>query len=138
MADNTTQYQSLMEAAAAAREFSYSPYSGYRVGAALLGSSGRIYTGCNVENAGYTPTNCAERTAVFKAVSEGEREFAAIAVIGGAGDTVDPACTPCGVCRQVLAEFCSSDMPVILGTPEEMRVMTLGELLPFAFTKKNL
>ena len=138
MTDNTTLYQSLMETAAAAREFSYSPYSGYRVGAALLGKSGKVYGGCNVENAGYTPTNCAERTAIFKAVSEGEREFAAIAVIGGSGETVDPACAPCGVCRQVLAEFCSPDLPVILGSPAHWRVVTLGELLPFAFTKKNL
>ena len=138
MTDNTEFYRSLMEAAVAARKYSYSPYSGYRVGAALLGNSGKIYTGCNVENAGYTPTNCAERTAVFKAVSEGEREFAAIAVVGGAGDSIDPACTPCGVCRQVLAEFCAADMPVILGTPENLRVLTLGELLPFAFTKANL
>ena len=126
MADNTTLYQSLMETAAAAREFSYSPYSGYRVGAALLGRSGRVYTGCNVENAGYSPTNCAERTAVFKAVSEGERTFSAIAVVGGLGEALDAACTPCGVCRQVLTEFCASDMPVILGTPEAWQVVTLG------------
>ena len=138
MTDKIEFYRSLMASAVAAREYAYSPYSGYRVGAALLGKSGKLYTGCNVENAGYTPTNCAERTAVFKAVSEGEREFTVIAVVGGMGDSIDPACTPCGVCRQVLAEFCAADMPVILGTPEEMRVMTLGELLPFAFTKKNL
>ena len=131
-------YRSLMDAAVAAREFSYSPYSGYRVGAALLGKSGKVYTGCNVENAGYTPTNCAERTAVFKAVSEGEREFSAIAVVGGPKDRMDSACTPCGVCRQVLAEFCPPDLPVILGTPEEWRVITLEDLLPFAFTKENL
>ncbi len=138
MNDKKELYRSLMEAAVAARAYAYSPYSGYRVGAALLGKSGKIYTGCNVENAGYTPTNCAERTAVFKAVSEGEREFAAIAVAGGSGDSIDPACTPCGVCRQVLAEFCSPDTPVILGTAEELRVLTLGDLLPFAFTKENL
>ena len=138
MTDKTEFYRSLMASAVAAREYAYSPYSGYRVGAALLGKSGKLYTGCNVENVGYTPTNCAERTAVFKAVSEGEREFTAIAVAGGMGDSIDPACTPCGVCRQVLAEFCAADMPVILGTPENLRVMTLGELLPFAFTKKNL
>ena len=138
MTDQKELYARLMASAVAAREYSYSPYSGYRVGAALLGADGKIYTGCNIENAGYTPTNCAERTAVFKAVSEGEREFTAIAVVGGSGETLDAACTPCGVCRQVLAEFCEPEMPVILGTPEEMRVMTLGELLPFAFTKKNL
>ena len=138
MTDKNECFRSLMEAATAARAFAYSPYSGYRVGAALLGKSGKIYTGCNVENAGYTPTNCAERTAVFKAISEGERGFAAIAVAGGLQDGEDPDCTPCGVCRQVLAEFCSPDMPVILGTPRELRVLTLGELLPLAFTKKNL
>ena len=138
MTDNKALYQSLMEAAAAAREYAYSPYSGYRVGAALLGKSGKIYTGCNVENAGYSPTNCAERTAVFKAVSEGERAFSAIAVMGGSGDSVDPACTPCGVCRQVLAEFCEPTMPVILGTTDNLRVMALEDLLPFAFTSKNL
>ena len=138
MTDQKELYASLMASAVAAREYSYSPYSGYRVGAALLGADGKVYTGCNIENAGYTPTNCAERTAVFKAVSEGERAFTAIAVAGGSGETLDAACTPCGVCRQVLAEFCAADMPVILGTPEEMRVLTLGELLPFAFTKKNL
>ena len=138
MTDKATFYMSLMEAAVAARQYAYSPYSGYRVGAALLGRSGRIYTGCNVENAGYSPTNCAERTAIFKAISEGEREFSAIAVTGGAGDSIDPACTPCGVCRQVLAEFCDPAMPVILGTPDCLRVLTLGELLPFAFTSSNL
>ena len=138
MTDNTTLYKSLMEAATAARQYAYSPYSGYRVGAALLGKSGKVHTGCNVENAGYSPTKCAERTAVFKAVSEGEREFSAIAVVGGAGDTIDPACTPCGVCRQVLAEFCDPTTPVILGTPDRLRVLTLGELLPFAFTSGNL
>ena len=138
MTDQKELYASLMASAVAAREYSYSPYSGYRVGAALLGADGTVYTGCNIENAGYTPTNCAERTAVFKAVSEGVREFTAIAVVGGSGETLDDACTPCGVCRQVLAEFCESGMPVILGTPEEMRVMTLGDLLPLAFTKKNL
>ena len=138
MTDKEQLYAALMASAVDAREYSYSPYSGYRVGAALLGADGKVYTGCNIENAGYTPTNCAERTAVFKAVSEGVREFTAIAVVGGSGETLDDACTPCGVCRQVLAEFCEPEMPVILGTPEEMRVMTLGELLPFAFTKKNL
>ena len=86
-----------------AREFAYAPYSNHKVGAALLGKSGKIYTGCNVENAAYTPTNCAERTAIFKAVSEGEREFSAIAVVGGLGDQLSEVCAPCGVCRQVLS-----------------------------------
>ena len=111
MTDQKELYARLMASAVAAREYAYSPDSGYRVGAALLGKSGKIYTGCNVENACYTPTNCAERTAVFKAVSEGEREFTAIAVVGGMGDNIDPACTPCGVCRQVLAEFCEPICP---------------------------
>ena len=138
MTDNTTLYQSLMETAAAAREFSYSPYSGYRVGAALLGKSGKVYGGCNVENAGYTPTNCAERTAIFKAVSEGEREFSAIAVIGGSGETVDPACAPCGVCRQVMAEFCGGEFRVILGNSDGLEAHTLAQLFPLAFDKGNL
>ncbi len=133
------QYKELILAAVAAREFSYSPYSNYCVGAALLCADGRVFTGCNIENAGYTPTNCAERTAVFKAVSEGVRDFVAIAVVGGKrGEPLAEDCTPCGVCRQVLAEFCTPDFPVIMGNPENIRVATLGELLPFAFTAKNL
>ena len=128
----------LMQLAAAAREFSYAPYSHFRVGAALLGKSGRVYTGCNVENASYTPTNCAERTAVFKAVSEGETAFAAIAVIGGKDEELSPLCAPCGVCRQVLSEFCDADFRVILGTPEALTVTDLGSLLPFSFGKKDL
>ena len=112
-----------------ARDFAYAPYSNHKVGAALLGKSGKLYTGCNVENAAYTPTNCAERTAIFKAVSEGEREFTAIAVVGGVGDKLSEVCAPCGVCRQVLAEFCDSDLRVILGTPEKITVSTLAELL---------
>ena len=128
----------LMQLAAAAREFSYAPYSHFRVGAALLGKSGRVYTGCNVENASYTPTNCAERTAVFKAVSEGETSFDAIAVIGGKDEELSPLCAPCGVCRQVLSEFCDADFRVILGTPEALTVTDLGSLLPFSFGKKDL
>ena len=138
MNDKMAFYRSLMEAATRAREFSYSPYSHYCVGAALLTADGRIFTGCNVENAGLSATNCAERTAIFKAVSEGVRDFAAIAVVGGRQDEVAPFCAPCGVCRQVLAEFCSLDMPVILGTPEDLKVYTLGELLPFSFTPADL
>ncbi len=138
MTDQTSIYRSLMEAAAHAREFSYSPYSGYCVGAALLTRDGAIYTGCNVENAGYSATNCAERTAIFKAVSEGVLEFAAIAIIGGRRGEVSADCAPCGVCRQVMAEFCPADFPIILGTPEDFCVRTLGELLPLAFTAKEL
>lgn len=134
MKDTSAVYLSLMEEAARAREFSYSPYSGYCVGAALLTADGHIFTGCNVENAGFSSTNCAERTAVFKAVSEGARDFAAIAVVGGRRGELSPFCAPCGVCRQVLAEFCAPDLVVLLGTPEDIQVHTLGELLPFSFT----
>ena len=132
------QYKALMTAAAGARELSYAPYSNFCVGAALLARDGRIFTGCNVENAAYSPTNCAERTAVFKAVSEGVREFAAIAVVGGKRGEISPLCAPCGVCRQVLAEFCPPDFPVILGTPEDFRVYALNEILPLAFTAVEL
>ena len=128
----------LIECAIEARKLSYSPYSNFRVGAALVGKSGKIYTGCNVENAGYSPTNCAERTAVFKAVSEGEREFTAIAIVGGKGETLAPLCAPCGVCRQVLAEFCEKDFRIVLGTPENIQVYTLAELLPLSFGKGDL
>jgi len=121
-----------------ARDFAYAPYSNHKVGAALFGKSGKVYTGCNVENAAYTPTNCAERTAIFKAVSEGEREFEAIAIVGGIGDTLSELCAPCGVCRQVLSEFCDNDMKVVMGTPEKISVSTLGDLLPYSFNKTNL
>ena len=128
----------LMAVAVKAREMSYSPYSNFRVGAALLGLSGKVYTGCNVENAGYTPTNCAERTALFKAISEGEREFTAIAIVGGKGKEIADFCAPCGVCRQALAEFCEGDFRILLGTPKDIQVYTLNELLPFSFGKADL
>ena len=138
MNDSVEIHHTLMEAAARAREFSYSPYSGYCVGAALMTPDGRIFTGCNVENAGFSATNCAERTAIFKAISEGARDFTAIAVVGGKRGEVSPFCAPCGVCRQVLVEFCSPEMPVILGTPADFQVFTLGELVPFSFTSAEL
>ena len=128
----------LLEMAIEARKMSYAPYSGFRVGAALVGKSGKVYKGCNVENAAYSPTNCAERTAVFKAVSEGEREFTAIAIVGGAGEEISEFCAPCGVCRQVLGEFCGGDLRIVLGTPENISVHTLAELLPYSFGKNNL
>ncbi len=127
----------LMELAIAARERAYAPYSRFSVGAALLSKSGKVYTGCNIENAAYTPTSCAERTAFFKAVSEGEREFSAIAVAGGkAGEST--LCTPCGVCRQVMAEFCKPDFRVVLGDGVGMFATTLSDLLPMAFTPDTL
>lgn len=121
-----------------ARAFAYAPYSNHKVGAALVGKSGKIYLGCNVENAAYSPTNCAERTAIFKAVSEGEREFSAIAIVGGVGDALSEMCAPCGVCRQVLAEFCEPDMKVVMGTPDKVVTSTLRDLLPYSFGKANL
>ena len=128
----------LLMKAIEAREFAYAPYSNHRVGAALVGKSGKLYLGCNVESAAYSPTNCAERTAIFKAVSEGEREFSAIAIVGGMGEGLSDICAPCGVCRQVLAEFCDGDMRIIMGTPEKLVISTLKELLPYSFGKANL
>ncbi|MFR8548167.1 MAG: cytidine deaminase [Lachnospiraceae bacterium] len=135
------QKRELVELALKARAFSYAPYSGFSVGAALLAKDGRIFTGCNVENASYGATNCAERTAVFKAVSEGARAFAAIAIAGGAQDaSADQIASPCGICRQVLAEFCEpQEFLVLLGkdnlTWEEY---TLEELLPLSFSGQDL
>ena len=130
--------RALIEQAIAAREKAYAPYSGFRVGAALLGKSGKVYTGCNVENASYSPTNCAERTAFFKAVSEGEREFVSIAIVGGMSETINDLCAPCGVCRQVMAEFCDKDFRVIMGNFEKIQTRTLEELLPLSFGKNDL
>ena len=129
----------LCRLAVEAREKAYAPYSGYRVGAALLAKSGKVYLGSNIENAAYTPTICAERTAFFKAVSEGETEFFAIAVAGGNGDKVGGAFPPCGVCRQVMAEFCDGDFKILTVTGDGMfEEYTLTELLPLAFSPKNL
>ncbi len=129
--------QELIDLALQARELAYAPYSHHKVGAALLCKNGKTYTGCNIENAGYSPTNCAERTAVFKAASEGVKEFEAIAVVGGL-DTAEnlPICAPCGVCRQVLMEFCDpKTFRIIMGTnvPGNCVVKTLEELLPRGF-----
>ena len=135
-----TMIEKLIDTAIKQLDFSYTPYSGFKVGAALLTKKGEIYTGCNIENAGYTPSNCAERTAFFKAVSEGERSFAAIAIVAGPenGDLVLTA--PCGVCRQVMMEFCDYEtFPIILGTsPKDYKIMTLKEILPLGFGPKNL
>ena len=131
----------LIDEAFAARRMAYTPYSHFQVGAALLTADGRIYRGCNIENAAYTPTNCAERTAFFKAVSEGEREFTAIAIVGGAEDATEfDWCAPCGVCRQVMEEFCDErTFEIVLArSEEEYEVYTLGELLPKGFGPHNL
>lgn len=134
-----TMNKQLIETAVKAREMAYAPYSHYKVGAALLAKSGKIYTGCNVENASFTPTNCAERTAFFKAISEGDREFEMIAIVGGKdGEELSKNCTPCGVCRQVMTEFCDKDFKIILGTPDDFKVLTLEEIMPYSFTATEL
>lgn len=128
----------LMRLAAEARKKSYSPYSEFSVGAALLSKDGKIYTGCNIENATFTPTVCAERTAFFKAVSEGVTRFEKIAIVGGRHGETSPFCAPCGVCRQVMAEFCDKDFSVLLGNENDFKTYRLDELLPFSFEKTEL
>jgi len=128
----------LMKKADDARKRSYSPYSHYSVGAALLCSDGKVYTGANIENASFSPTVCAERVAVFSAVHDGERDFSAIAISGGKHGEASGVCAPCGVCRQVMAEFCGKDMRVIMRSKDGTDVKTLGELLPSAFIKEVL
>ena len=131
----------LIQTALDARKNAYAPYSHYQVGAALLSSDGTIYSGCNIENASYTPTNCAERTAFFKAVSEGEREFTAIAIVGGPqGQAPKGICPPCGVCRQVMMEFCDYEkFEVILGVSEnEYESYKLNEVMPMGFGPGDL
>lgn len=129
----------LVKAAFCAMQKAYAPYSSYKVGAALLSKSGNVYLGCNVENAAYGPTNCAERTAFFKAVSEGEREFTKIAVVGGKNGCVTDLFMPCGVCRQVMAEFCDGDFEIIVARSEDdFTSFTLSSILPYGFSKKNI
>lgn len=133
------QIRELCETAVSMRQRSYVPYSHFRVGAALLGADGKIYTGCNVENAAFTPTSCAERTAVFKAVSEGVTGFQAIAIAGGPEGGQLQYCSPCGVCRQVLEEFCDGDFPVYLAkSGADYRAYTLKSLLPLGFGRGNV
>ncbi|MBR4295313.1 MAG: cytidine deaminase [Clostridia bacterium] len=129
----------LILAAHQARQKSYSPYSKFSVGAALLTKDGKVYTGCNIENASFSPTCCAERVAFFSAISAGEKEFDRIAVSGAPTDqSPKEPCSPCGVCRQVIAEFCEKDFIIILGTPDNYKHYTLSELLPLGFSKNNL
>ena len=129
------EIQKLITKAVEAKKYAYVPYSQFRVGAALLTEDGTIYTGCNIENVSFGATNCAERTAVFKAVSEGKRTFQAIAITGDNGDYLPP----CGICRQVLQEFAGDSLKIILANDtEDYKVTTLGELLPGAFSSKNL
>ena len=130
----------LIETAKEAAEKAYVPYSGFKVGAALLTKEGRLYLGCNIENASYSPTNCAERTAFFKAVSEGKRSFVKIAVVGGEAEkSPENYCPPCGVCRQVMKEFCGADFEIIMAkTTDDYRVRTLSELLPESFDRREV
>ena len=130
--------EKLISLAVEAMGNAYAPYSGFQVGAALLCSDGTVYTGCNIENAAYSPTNCAERTAVFKAVSEGHRDFTAIAICGGKNGEITNLCTPCGVCRQVLREFCKDDFPVYLAHGGGYKTLTLSDLLPYSFGEDSL
>lgn len=131
--------RALLAIAEEAREAAYSPYSGITVGAALLTAEGKIYKGANIENASYTPTVCAERVAFFKAVSEGESQFLAIAIAGGEAEQPSkPDFPPCGVCRQVMTEFCGADFRVIWGNSEKVTVKTLAEMMPYSFDKTNL
>lgn len=134
------QIRDLIDRAVGMLQFSYIPYSGFAVGAALLTKGGKIYTGCNIENAAFTPTNCAERTAFFKAVSEGEREFDAIAIVGGKNRRALEYCPPCGVCRQVMMEWCNPDeFQIITGIESgEYQIHTLREYLPDGFGPGNL
>ena len=126
--------EQLVELAKEAMTGAYAPYSGYWVGAALLCADGSVYTGCNIENASYTPTVCAERTAFFKAVSDGKREFSAIAICGGKGGVITGFFPPCGVCRQVMREFCKDDFTVYLIGDGEVKTRTLADLLPDSFS----
>ena len=137
---NPVSDRELIEVAMKAREMAYTPYSHFRVGAALLTKEGKVYPGCNIENAGYTPSNCAERTAFFKAVSEGNREFGAICILGGPGGKPQAYTPPCGVCRQVMMEFCDPEQfEVILATGvEDYAIYRLKELMPFGFGPGNL
>ena len=136
---NQDTITALVKNALAAREKSYCPYSGFAVGAALLAADGTIYTGANIESASFTPTVCAERVAMFTAVHKGERNFTALAVVGGkSGAEVSAYCAPCGVCRQVLREFCELDFRILLGSVDKVQAYTLKELLPTSFGPLDL
>ena len=127
--------EQLMELAKEAMTHAYAPYSGFQVGAALLCADGTVYPGCNIENASYSPTNCAERTAFFKAIYDGHRDFTAIAICGGKGGQVTSLCTPCGVCRQVMGEFCGPDFVIYMtDSSGKIESRSLSQLLPMCFS----
>ena len=127
--------EKLIDMAKEAMMHAYAPYSGYKVGAALLCADGTVYGGCNIENASYSPTNCAERTAFFKAVYDGHRDFVAIAVVGGKDGVITGAFPPCGVCRQVMREFCTDDFMIYVGGKDDSyQALTLAQILPYSFS----
>ena len=126
--------EKLIEMAKEAMTHAYVPYSGYKVGAALLCSDGSVYQGCNIENASFTPTICAERTAIFKAIYDGHRDLEAIAICGGKDGVIAGLFPPCGVCRQVMREFCGDDFKVYLVKPDGYETLTLAQLLPYSFS----
>jgi len=135
------RYEELIEMALEARKLAYAPYSKFKVGAALLGKNGVVYKGCNVENASYPATNCAERTAFFNAVIDGQKDFEAIALVGGAERATElDFCAPCGICRQVMREFCNPETfeIIVAKNKNEYKVFTLAELLPESFGPENL
>ena len=129
--------EKLMELAKEAMTHAYAPYSGCKVGAALLCADGTVYQGCNIENAAYGPTNCAERTAIFKAVYDGHKDFVAIAVCGGMNGVIGGMFPPCGVCRQVMREFCRDDFLIHMTSPEGIKTCTLSDLLPLSFSASD-
>lgn len=130
--------EELVALAVEAMGHAYAPYSGYKVGAALLCADGKVYQGCNIENASFTPTICAERTAFFKAIYDGERDFTAIAVVGGKDGVITGAFPPCGVCRQVMREFCEDDFLIYFGGPDgSWEAHTLADILPYSFSARK-
>jgi len=128
----------LIKAAISACDMAYIPFSGFSVGAAIMTQSGKISKGCNIENSSYSATVCAERVALFKAVSEGEREFKTLALVAKKDGEIVENCPPCGVCRQVLSEFCDNDMPILLIGKNKTLETTVGELLPLGFSSQNM
>lgn len=137
---NTDTIKNMINLAIEQIKYSYAPYSDFKVGAVLMSKTGKLYTGCNIENAAYTPTNCAERTAFFKAISQGEREFMGICIVGGKGGKIEEMTAPCGVCRQVMMEFCNSEsFEIILAVNENnYKIFKLKEILPLGFGPENI
>ena len=132
-----TNYSDMIKQAIKARELSYSPYSKFKVGAALLCSDGTVYTGCNIENASYSEAVCAERTSFFKAISDGKKDFVAIAIVGGI-DEINGYTYPCGACRQVMSEFCKTDFTIVLFDGKNEKLCTLGDIFPYSFDKGSI